>query len=159
MAILLKTASVQLSSIQIMQVRVQNKGKSVSKSRYDGDGDVSGIYPQWTTIVKTIPNPVGENRKRFAQEQESARKNVKRAFGVLQSRWGIIRYPANTWSTRKLWKVMTACVIMHNMIVEDERPVRLYDKGFQFQGQNVVPEHGVAATFEQFTQFHEDMRD
>ena len=34
---LLKTASVRVSSIQIMQVRVQNKGKSVWKSRYDGD--------------------------------------------------------------------------------------------------------------------------
>ena len=54
---------------------------------------------------------------------------------------------------------MTACVIMHNKIVEDERPKRLYDQGFQFQGENVVPEHEVAATFEQFTQFHEDMRD
>ena len=37
MAILLKTASVRVSSIQIMQVRVQNKGKSVWKSRYIGD--------------------------------------------------------------------------------------------------------------------------
>ena len=37
MAILLKTASVRVSSIQIMQVRVQNKSKSVWKSRYDGD--------------------------------------------------------------------------------------------------------------------------
>ena len=37
MAILLKTASVQVSSIQIMQVRVQNKGKSVWKSRYNRD--------------------------------------------------------------------------------------------------------------------------
>src|SRR3954467_5446887 len=34
---LLKTASVRVSSIQIKQVRVQNKGKSVWKSRYDGD--------------------------------------------------------------------------------------------------------------------------
>ena len=37
MAILLKTASVRVSSIQIIQVRVQNKGKSVWKSRYDRD--------------------------------------------------------------------------------------------------------------------------
>ena len=37
MVILLKTASVRVSSIQIMQVRVQNEGKSVWKSRYDGD--------------------------------------------------------------------------------------------------------------------------
>ena len=48
---------------------------------------------------------------------------------------------------------MTACVIMHNMIVEDERPERLYNQGFQFQGENVVPEHGVAATFEQLLSF------
>ena len=33
---LLKTSSVRVSSIQIMQVRVQNKGKSVWKSRYVG---------------------------------------------------------------------------------------------------------------------------
>ena len=85
-------------------------GHNYDKGYYLGDG----IYPQWTTIVKTIPNPVGEKRKRFAQEQESARKDVERAFGVLQSRWGIVRYPANTRSTQKLWKVMTACVIMHN---------------------------------------------
>ena len=37
MAILLKIASARVSSIQIMQVRVQNKVKSVRKSRYDGD--------------------------------------------------------------------------------------------------------------------------
>ena len=37
MAILLKTVSVRVRSIQIMQIRVQNKGKRVWKSRYDGD--------------------------------------------------------------------------------------------------------------------------
>ena len=37
MAVLLKTASTRVSFIQIMQVRVQNKGKSVWKSRYIGD--------------------------------------------------------------------------------------------------------------------------
>ena len=37
MAVLLKIASVRVSFIQIMQVRVQNKGKSVRKSRYIGD--------------------------------------------------------------------------------------------------------------------------
>ena len=37
MAILLKTALVRVSSVQIMQIRVQNRGKRVWKSRYDGD--------------------------------------------------------------------------------------------------------------------------
>ena len=36
MVVLLKTASVRVSFIQIMQIRVQNKSKSVRKSRYDG---------------------------------------------------------------------------------------------------------------------------
>ena len=35
--ILLKTSSVRVSSIQIMQIRILNKGKRVWKSRYDGD--------------------------------------------------------------------------------------------------------------------------
>ena len=108
--------------------------------------------------MKTIPNPIGEKRKRFAEKQESARKDVERAFGVLQSRWGIVRYPARTWST-KLWEMMIACVIMHNMIIEDERLERLYDQGFPFQDDNVVPEHGGPATFAQFTQFHHQIRD
>ena len=41
MAIPLKTTLVWVSSIQIMQIRVQNKGKRVQKSRYDGDVSVS----------------------------------------------------------------------------------------------------------------------
>ena len=37
MAFLLKIAPVRVSSIQIMQIRVQNKGKRVWKSRYNRD--------------------------------------------------------------------------------------------------------------------------
>ena len=47
MAVLLKTASVQVSSIQIIQVRVQNKGKSVWKSRYDGDVSAPSLGKAW----------------------------------------------------------------------------------------------------------------
>src|SRR3990170_2142135 len=37
MVVLLQTVSVRVSFIQIMQIRVQNKSKSVRESRYDGD--------------------------------------------------------------------------------------------------------------------------
>ena len=43
MVVLLKTTSVQVSFIQIMQIRVENKRKSVRKSRYVGD--VSAAEP------------------------------------------------------------------------------------------------------------------
>jgi hypothetical protein len=41
-------------------------------------------------------------------------------LGVLQSRFAIVRGPAR-FGDQKTWRIMTACVIMHNMIIEDER--------------------------------------
>ncbi|XP_073355063.1 uncharacterized protein [Aegilops tauschii subsp. strangulata] len=103
-------------------VNFEINGHQYNKGYYLADG----IYPQWSTFVKTISKPQGEKRKRFSQMQES---------------------------------VMTACVIMHNMIVEDERDESIFDQGFDYQGENIEPLHQDPATFEQFVQFHREMRD
>ena len=50
-----------------------------------------GIYPKWATFVKTIPAPQGHKYKLFAAAQEAYRKDVERAFGVLQARFAIVR--------------------------------------------------------------------
>ena len=92
-------------------------GNSYDKGYYLEDG----IYPDWSTIVKTNRNPDDEKCKRFAKEQAACRKDVERAFSVLQSRWAIVRHPARIWDTKRMHEVMTAYVIMHNMIIEDER--------------------------------------
>ncbi|KAI4969731.1 hypothetical protein ZWY2020_000645 [Hordeum vulgare] len=136
-------------------VNFEINGYQYNKGYYLADG----IYPQWSTFVKTISNPQGEKRKKFAQIQESARKDVERAFDVLQFRWGIVRNPALSWDERKLWKMMIACVIMHNMIVEDERDDSIFDQGFDYEGENVEPPHQEPATFQQFVQFHRELRD
>ncbi|XP_022031419.1 uncharacterized protein LOC110932388 [Helianthus annuus] len=47
-----------------------------------------GIYLSWSTIVKTIPYHEDEKRKKFAKRQEAARKDIERAFGVLQKKMG-----------------------------------------------------------------------
>jgi hypothetical protein len=57
--------------------------------------------------------------------QESRRKDVERAFGVLQSRFAIVSRPARGWKHHNLRNIMKACVILHNMIVEDERDTYL----------------------------------
>ncbi|KAF8395268.1 hypothetical protein HHK36_019210 [Tetracentron sinense] len=59
----------------------------------------------------------------LADAQESARKDVERAFGVLQARFAIVRGPARFWKCETLKDIMKACIIIHNMIVEDERDV------------------------------------
>ena len=55
------------------------------------------------------------------KKQESFRKDIERAFGVLQQRFAVIRYPARQWHLEQLSNIIYACIILHNMIVEDER--------------------------------------
>ncbi|XP_047978920.1 uncharacterized protein LOC125220826 [Salvia hispanica] len=70
---------------------------------------------------RSLHCPIGERRVLFAAKQESARKDVERAFGVLQSRWAFVKGPARFWYKEVIADVMYACIIMHNMIVEQER--------------------------------------
>ncbi|XP_050877195.1 uncharacterized protein LOC127080955 [Lathyrus oleraceus] len=79
--------------------------------------------------------PNGEKKKLFAQHQESARKDVERAFGVLQSRFAIIRGPARAWHMDTLKHTIYVCIILHNMIVEDER--HTYGGNFDYSYDNV----------------------
>ena len=81
--------------------------------------------------------------------QEAARKDVERGFGVLQARWAIVRHPARTWSIQTMHELMSCCVIMHNMIVEDERPDGNDENGWDFQGELVAPNPG-PGTWEEF---------
>nr|GEW78192.1 hypothetical protein [Tanacetum cinerariifolium] len=48
---------------------------------------VDGIYPKLVTFVKTILEPSDDDHKRirYKQMHEAARKDVKRAFGVLKN--------------------------------------------------------------------------
>ncbi|CAN6929820.1 unnamed protein product [Brassica oleracea] len=53
-----------------------------------------GIYPKWATFVQSIPLPQGPKASLFATHQEAVRKDVERAFGVLQARFAIVKNPA-----------------------------------------------------------------
>ena len=72
-------------------------------------------------FVKTIPFSQWPKKKLFTERQESVRKDVKRAFGVLRARFAIVRGLAHLKDQREIGIVMRAYVILHNMIVEDER--------------------------------------
>jgi hypothetical protein len=51
----------------------------------------------------------------------AARKDVERTFGILQAQFANVRGPPSFWNKNMLWYIMQACVIMHNMIIEDKR--------------------------------------
>jgi len=99
------------------QIQFSVNGNEYNIGYYLADG----IYPEWAAFMKTITLPQTEKHKLFAKHQEGARKDVERAFGVLQSRFSIVRRPARLWKRKSVGRIMLACVILHNMIVEDER--------------------------------------
>jgi hypothetical protein len=65
-------------------------------------------------------------------KKQEACKDVEWAFGVLQSQlvFGTLLEHGATISCGKC-----ACVIMHNMIIEEKCEDTLLDQGWQFQGE------------------------
>ncbi|XP_042985320.1 uncharacterized protein LOC122313991 isoform X2 [Carya illinoinensis] len=121
-----------------------------------------GIYPQWATFVKTISAPQGNKKKYFAAAQKSVTKDVERAFGVLQARFAIIRGPVWFFHIETLNEIIMACIILHNMIIEDERA----DNGEEEFEYEQLPEttHDPVSTgptpeFNEFIQRHHALRD
>ncbi|XP_071740131.1 uncharacterized protein [Rutidosis leptorrhynchoides] len=89
-------------------------GNKYTKGYYLADG----IYPDWATLLKVLCARQMTQGK-FTWFQASVRKDVERAFGVLQGRFHILRIAARTMSVNKMRRVMDTCVILHNMILED----------------------------------------
>lgn len=79
------------------------------------------IYLKWATFIKTIPLPQVAKQKLFTKRQESVRKDVERAFGVLQTRFAIACGRAHLMNEKEIGVIMRTCVILHNMIVKNER--------------------------------------
>ncbi|XP_076954582.1 uncharacterized protein LOC143629107 [Bidens hawaiensis] len=97
-------------------------GKEYNRTYYLTDG----IYPSWAAFAKSITSPQLHKHKLFAKHQEAIRKDVERAFGVLQARFAFLRHPCLVWDKDMIGKIMIACIIIHNMIVEDERDMYLH---------------------------------
>jgi hypothetical protein len=55
----------------------------------------------------------------FTEWQESSRKDIERAFGVLQCRFQVMARPFHAISLVKMSNTVSACLIMHNMSVSD----------------------------------------
>ena len=81
---------------------------------------VDGIYPKYSRFVKGITEPIGRREKKFTQWQEAARKDIERAFGVLQqAKFQVLARPIHTMNLERIGKKVACCLILHNMCVSD----------------------------------------
>jgi hypothetical protein len=73
---------------------------------------IDGIYPKWSTFMKTIREPTEEKIRGLPDNK---------------------RLAGRIWSMQMTWEVMTAWVIMHNMIVDDEPYKGIMTNGGNFR--------------------------
>ncbi|KAB8105821.1 hypothetical protein EE612_039882 [Oryza sativa] len=102
---------------QVTQVQFSVNGKQYNTGYYLADG----TYPEGNVFIKTVSLPQSEKDRIFARHQEGARKDVQEAFRLLQSRFAIVRGPTRFFQQEILAKIMQACIILHNMTIEDEK--------------------------------------
>ena len=51
---------------------------------------VDAVYPKFSRFVKGIKEPITPKEKKYSGWQESSRKDVERAFGVIKRTWQIL---------------------------------------------------------------------
>lgn len=80
---------------------------------------VDGIYPRYSRLLKAVKHPFFEDEKKFSEWQEGARKDIERAFGVLQCRWKCMCSPFYYMDQQCIYQMVTSCLIFHNMCVQE----------------------------------------
>ena len=80
---------------------------------------VDGIYPRYSRFVKGMKEPVTDGEKALTSAQESARKDVERAFGNLQAKFQAMAKPIVLHDLLHIADLCSCCLIMHNMCVSD----------------------------------------
>jgi hypothetical protein len=121
-----------------------------------------GIYPPWVTFVKAFQSPQGNKKNHFTRAQEAVRRDVERAFGVLQSRFAMVRGPARWWSKEDLWFIMQVCVILYNMIIEDEQDEEVDFNYHQEGTRELTPEDYQNCdpdVLDEFLRIHKEIED
>jgi hypothetical protein len=85
------------------------------------------IYPSWSVFMKGVPVPQQEKHRFFSMKQASVRKDVECAFGLLKKQFNILAIPGWSYSQCTLDLIKCACIILHNMIIDDKRDDDYYE--------------------------------
>ncbi|KAJ0443793.1 putative harbinger transposase-derived protein [Helianthus annuus] len=55
-----------------------------------------------------------------SSDNETTRKDVERAFGVLKGRWGMLHRPVRSTTKKSIHSIVYACIILHNMLIKQD---------------------------------------
>jgi hypothetical protein len=104
------------------------------------------IYPPWPVFMKCVSVPQQEKYRFFLVKQAWIRKDVKCAFGLLKKRFNIPFIPDRSYSQHTLWLIMRVCIILHNMVIDDEMN-NSYDENYRTVTSIIAP----SVTYEALT--------
>lgn len=87
-------------------------------------------------FASPIHQPTNEQESPYTKVQEALRKDIERAFGVLQARFNVLRKESYLWRKKEVLAVSRTCVILHNMLVRMNQEV-CFEDDFIEEGQTV----------------------
>lgn len=94
-----------------------NIGRKRHRQSYWLADDLYSAYPIFAHSCK---NPVTPNEKLFAQKQDGRRKDVYRAFDVLQSKFQIISRLSQLLFTKDMSVIMQTCSSLQSLMADDQ---------------------------------------
>jgi len=78
-----------------------------------------GIYPAIDRFARPIAAPVHPAERKYTNWQESARKDIERAFGILKNTWQFVQNPIRLMDLHQIGQRVSTVLILHNMLVSD----------------------------------------
>lgn len=94
------------------------KGETI-KVQYKGAWQlVDNGYINWSTAIPPSKNATNYDDVRWSKWVESMRKDVECTFGILKTRWRILRSPIRMKSIDDVDRVWKTCCALHNWLLE-----------------------------------------
>ena len=87
-----------------------------------------GIYPKWPIFAIPMSEPTTDKEKKYTKLQESVRKDIERAFGILKIRFQCLEKPCKFWKIEQIENMVKTCIIFHNMIIATRNQDVLFDE-------------------------------
>ncbi len=96
---------------------------------------VDSIYPRWPYFVGIADSEIFDPRIRdkFSGLQESQRKDVERLFGVLQSRFEILRKENRRTDLNHIITLGNTCIILHNITIRMKQHFNIDDHSMSLE--------------------------